>query len=156
MTRHSTTGYIVLLEMVAILVKSAGQKSVALSVTEAELMAAVACAQDMLYTMRILESMGLQVEKPMILQVDNSGAVDIANNWSVSNRTRHVDTRLHFLREMKEQGIIKTVWVSGELNAADMFTKNLPGPLFNTHVKSVCGEDKYGQSNAQDREGVGS
>ena len=107
------------------MVKSAMQKTVALSVTEAELMSGVTCAQDMLYTMRILESLELRVEQPMILEIDNSAAVDIANDWSISARTRHVDTRLHFLRDMKEMNIIKTIWTSGKINEADMFTKNL-------------------------------
>ncbi len=28
---------------------------------------------------------------PVILEMDNKGAVDIANNWSIRGRTRHVD-----------------------------------------------------------------
>ncbi len=40
---------------------------VTLSVTEAELVSGTHCAQDMLYIMRVLESMGLKVKKPMIL-----------------------------------------------------------------------------------------
>eukprot|EP00957_Ditylum_brightwellii_P188153 14324030-Ditylum_brightwellii.AAC.1 len=39
------------------------------------------CAQDMLYVKRLLEDMELQVELPMILEINNSGAVDLANNW---------------------------------------------------------------------------
>ena len=89
----------------------------------------------------------------MILYIDNSGAVDIANDWSISGRTRHMDTRLHFLREMKEMGIIKTVWQKGTVNEVDMFTKNLSGPDFNRHVKKFCGEDKYYKS-IQNRESV--
>jgi hypothetical protein len=44
----------------------------------------------MLYSMRIVESLGLKVKKPMILEIDNKGAVDIANNWSVGGRTRRI------------------------------------------------------------------
>ena len=50
--------------------------------------------------------MGLKVKKPMILHVDNKGAVDLANNWSVGGRTRHVEVKQHFLRDMKKQGLI--------------------------------------------------
>ena len=53
-------------------------------------MAAVTCAQDKLYIMRLIESIGLQiVERPMILEVDNRGAVGLANNWSIGGCTRH-------------------------------------------------------------------
>ena len=78
--------------------KSSTQKSVALSVCEAKQTAGVLCAQDMLYVRHILKSIGLKVKLPMILEMDNMGAVDLANNWSVGGRTRHVDVRQCFLR----------------------------------------------------------
>ena len=68
------------------------QKIVALSVTEAELVAAVICVQHMLYVLRLLESMGLPVEYPMEIEIDNSGVVDLANNWSAEGRTQHMQT----------------------------------------------------------------
>ena len=73
--------------------KSSTQKIVALSVTEAELYAAVQCVQDMLYVMRLLNSMGLKVKKPMVLKVDNKGAVDLINGWSVCGRSRHIEVK---------------------------------------------------------------
>jgi hypothetical protein len=86
--------------------QSKTQKSVTLSVTEAELVAAAQCMQDMLFAMRVVESMGLKVKKPMILEIDNKGAVDLTHNWSVGVRTRHVEVRQYFLRDLKEDRII--------------------------------------------------
>jgi hypothetical protein len=126
-----------------VVMKSQGQKIVTLSSTEAELVAAVNCAQDMLYVMRILESIGLKVKKPMVLWVDNKGTVDLANNWSVGGRTRHVEVRMYFLRDLKEEGTLITRWIPGADNPADLFSKNLPYPLFQKHVKKFCGEDEY-------------
>ena len=60
--------------------KSATQKHVALSVTEAELYAGVSTAQDMLYVKNVLGSMDLKVQLPMILEMDNQAAVHLANN----------------------------------------------------------------------------
>ncbi len=60
--------------------KSSTQKSVALPVCEAEQTAKVLCAQDMLYIWNVLESMGLKVKLPMLLEVDNKGIVVLANN----------------------------------------------------------------------------
>jgi hypothetical protein len=71
--------------------RSNTEKSVTLLVTEAKLVAATQYAQDMLFTMRAVESMGLKVKKPMILEIDNKGAVDLTHNWSVGGRTRHVE-----------------------------------------------------------------
>ena len=94
--------------------------------TEAEKIAAVQCAQEMLMAFKIVRSMGLKVKLPMILEVDNQGAVDLANNWSAGGRTKHMHVRHLWLRELKEKGIIKVQWISGKRNPADMFTKNLP------------------------------
>ena len=129
-TRKSVSGYAVFLEGAPITVKSLMQRIIALSVTEAETISGVACVQEMLYAMKILLSLGLLVELPMILEIDNKGAVDMANNWSVGGRTKHMDVRYLWLRELKEQGLVRVIWTSGESNDADLFTKNLPGPAF--------------------------
>ena len=59
---------------------------IALSVTEAELYAAVQCAQDLIFIWRLLLSLELEVKLPMILEIDNRGAFDFINGWSVSGR----------------------------------------------------------------------
>ena len=69
----------------------------------------------------------------MKLMIDNSGAVDIANNWSVGGYTRHMDVRKNFLREAKEDGTIHVIWTPSAEMSSDLFTKNLPGPLFDNH-----------------------
>ena len=140
-TRRSVSGTSTFLNGSPIHTRSNTQKSVTLSVTEAELVAATQCAQDMLFAMRVVESMGLKVKKPMILEIDNKGAVDLTHNWSVGGRTRHVEVRQYFLRDLKEDGIIWAKWISGESNSSDMFTKNLGGPPFEKHVTTYCGDD---------------
>ena len=82
MTRKSVGGHVVYLNGAPVCLASKMQRIVALSVTEAELIQCVECAQDMLYVMHVLEDLGLKVSKPMILECDNQGAVNIANNWS--------------------------------------------------------------------------
>ncbi len=123
-TRKGISGYRVLLEGAPVIFKSSTQKSVALSVCEAEQAARVLCAQDMLYVRHIIKSMGLKVKLPMILEIDNKGAVDLANNWSIGGGTRHVDVRQCFLRELKESKVIDIRWIKGLENDADAFTKN--------------------------------
>jgi hypothetical protein len=146
-TRRSVSGTSVFLEGSCVAARSSTQKKVALSVTEAELSVAVQCAQDMLFAMRVIESLGLQVQKPMILQVDNKGAHDLAHNWSIGGRTRHVDVRINFLRKLKEEGTLVVEWIPGDQNSSDMFTKNLHGPLFCKHAmvytEEVYPEDDY-------------
>ena len=52
----------------------------------------VSCPQDMMYALRVLELLDMQVKPPMLLDIDNSGTVDLLNNWSVGVRTRHIET----------------------------------------------------------------
>ena len=74
-TQNSISGYRVLLEGAPVMFKSSMQKYFPLSVCEAEQTAGVLCAQDMVYVQHILESMGLKVKFPMILEMDNKGAI---------------------------------------------------------------------------------
>ena len=91
--------------------------------------------------------MELQVELPMILEVNNQGAVDLANNWSAGGRTRHVDVRQNFLRELKEAGILIVKWIPGPKNDVDLHTKNLAATDFEKHVAVYTGKDEYSGMN---------
>ena len=110
------------------------------SVTEAELDSSTTEVQDMLFVMEIVESVGLQVEKPMELHTDNKGVFDILNNWTVGGQTRHIATKCTYLRELKEANIIKFVLVPGETMQADLFTKNLDRETFQQHAAHFIGK----------------
>ena len=95
-TRRSISGFAVFLNNAVVVARSKMQQCVTLSVTEAELVAATMCVQEMLYVKNVLESMDLKVTMPMLLKVDNKGAKDLLNNWSVGGRTRHFGVRINF------------------------------------------------------------
>jgi hypothetical protein len=78
----------------------------------------------------VLESLELRVKLPMILKMDPQGAVYLVNNWSIGDRTRHIDVQSVFLRELKEAGVLVIKWIAGAVNEADIFIKNLDGPTF--------------------------
>ena len=141
--RKSVSGLEVMLNNTPVVMRSLGQKIVALSVTEAELIALTLVVQEMLYVMRLLESIGLKVQKPMVVQSDNKGAIDLCNSWTVGGRTKHIDTRYYFLREMKEEGIIVFEYIPGKKNSTDLFTKNLANPLFTTHAGYYCTDEDF-------------
>ncbi len=142
-TQKSISGYRVLLEGAPVMFKSSTQKSVLLSVCEAEQTAGVLCARDMLYVWNVLKSMGLKVKLPMTLEMDNKGAVDLANNWSIGGCTRHVEVQQCFLRELKESKVMDIRWIKGLENNADVFTKNLDGPAFEKCIRTLVGQDVH-------------
>ena len=131
------------MEGAPVLCISQGQKYCALSVTEASLIAAVAVVQHMLCIKNLLNSFELEVELPMNIEIGNKGCVDLINNYSVSGRTRHIDVKKNFLRELKEDSIINPVWKPGQYNSSDLFAKNLGGPDFKRHAKEYVGQDEY-------------
>jgi hypothetical protein len=90
-----------------------------------------------------MEYIGLKVKQPMILKIDNKGAVDLANNWSIGGQTRHIEVHQYFLRDLKMENIIRAEWTPGTEKSSDLFTKNLARPLFEKHMQVCCGADQY-------------
>ncbi len=126
--------------------KSSAERTVSLSTTEAEAYAGATCVQDMLYMKNVMELLGLKIKLPMIQEMDNQGAVYLANNWSigVGGRTRHIDVQSEFLRELKEAGVLVIKWIAGTVNEADIYTKNLDGPTFQQYTRVFTGGTEYG------------
>lgn len=140
-TRKSVSGFIIYLCGAAISWRSKGQKSVSLSSTEAEYMAISEVAMEILYIVGILKFLGVPLKYPVEVKVDNIGAVYLSKNATTGNRTKHIDTRYHFVREYIEDGIVKVIFVRSEDNDADIFTKNLNTETFVKHCKSIGMED---------------
>jgi hypothetical protein len=55
---------------------------------------------------------------------------------STGVRTRHVETRYHFVREFIEDGFIRVEFVRSVENDADIFTKNVSHDLYVKHRKN--------------------
>ena len=142
--RKSVGGHVVYLEGAPVSYKSGTHKIVELSVTEAEQSEAVNCAQTMMYIKRLLESMGLKVKLPMILEVDNKATVDLANNLNTGGRTRHVEVKQYYLRELKELKVLEVRWIAGSENETDMFTKNLHRPDIDRHGENFSTDEEFG------------
>ena len=84
--RRSVTGGDVTVNEAPASMRSATQRFMCLSVTEAETAAGVTITQDMLYVFWIITSLGLKVNLPMTLRMDNKGAVDLVANKSFTRR----------------------------------------------------------------------
>jgi hypothetical protein len=141
--QKSISGGLVFVNDIPISFRSFTQKFVMLLVTEAEIASGVMVAQDMLYIYRLLESLELEVELSMVLKMDNSGTVDIANSWSVGDRMHHVDVRNYSLCKLKSQGLLVIWHIAGELKDADIFGKNVMSAIFDRHVPLYMGHDEY-------------
>ena len=124
------------------MVISSTQKIITISITEAESAAGVITAQDMLCVYWLLKSLGLHVKLPMVLEMVDRGAVDLANNWSVGRRTMHIGVKNYFLHELKDQGILVVWYIPGDRNDSGIFTKNTTTGVFEHHIMAFVGEDE--------------
>ena len=92
-TRISVTGYILFFMGVPIIWKSKSQKSITLSSSEAEYVALSEAAKEIKFVYQLLLSIGIQVKLPIIVRVDNVGAIFMSENTSTSGRMKHIDIR---------------------------------------------------------------
>ena len=117
--RKSISGFIIYFCGVPISWRSRGQKSVTLSSTEAEYVAISEIATEILYIAGILKFLEVEIEHPIVIHVDNIGAIYLAERATSSTRTKHIDTRYHFVRNYIEDGILKIKFVRSNDNTAD-------------------------------------
>ena len=106
------------------------QISVALSSCEAEIMAASEASKEAMYLKRFAEELELVHGSPIELFEDNKGARDLAYNPEHHSRTKHIDRRHFYVRELVERGEIIVPFVKTDDNLADFFTKALPAKRF--------------------------
>ena len=78
---------------------------------------------------QMLRSMEIKVPIPIKVQVDNVGAIWLANNSSVSERTKHVDLRAHFVRDMIKDKVIGINFVKSAKNDSDIMTESARATL---------------------------
>eukprot|EP00961_Rhodomonas_salina_P016632 224231-Rhodomonas_salina.1 len=54
-------------------------------------------------------------------------------------RSRHIDTRIYFIWDLVNDGVLKLVKVQGVDNVADALTKSVPFPTLDKHRKYLWG-----------------
>jgi hypothetical protein len=122
--RQSTTGWVIKLAGAAVAWSSRRQQSIALSSTEAEIIAASDAALEVVYLRGVLREMGLAQTKPTVLYVDNQGAVELSKDQKSCQRSRHVERRYLKIRELVAAGVIEVKFIPTADNPADIFTKS--------------------------------
>ena len=135
--RISVGGWVIYFQGVPVLWCSRAMRSVTLSSTGAGYVAMSEVVKDLIFLRNILESIGFNVDYPMMVEVDNTGAIYLGLNRSTSQRTKHIDIRYHYVREFIDEGIVKVVFVSTKMNDADIFTKNVTSEIFSRVSKEL-------------------
>ncbi|GJW90409.1 ribonuclease H-like domain, reverse transcriptase, RNA-dependent DNA polymerase [Tanacetum coccineum] len=108
------------------------QATVALSSCELEFIAATAAATQALWLKRLLRRLTHLDEEKITIMVDNKSAIQLMKNPVFHGRSKHIDTKYHFIRECVERDDIQVEFLSEEYQKADILTKALPKIKFLT------------------------
>jgi hypothetical protein len=103
--------------------KSKKQGTVALSTCEAEYMSMTLAIQESVFLKQLLSDMKGSDIGPVVLYVDNQGAIALAKNPVHHQRSKHIDIKYHFIREKLQSNVVDVKYVPTEDNVSDIFTK---------------------------------
>ncbi|GKA33049.1 retrovirus-related pol polyprotein from transposon TNT 1-94 [Tanacetum coccineum] len=112
------------------------QSSVAMSSAEAEYVAAAGCCAQVLWIKSQLADYDVLYDNVPIF-CDNTSFIAISNNPVLHSRTKHIDTRYHFIRDHILKGNIELHFVPTDLQLADIFIKPLAKPSFTRLVAEL-------------------
>jgi hypothetical protein len=136
--RKSVSGYAWFFAGGIIAHVSKKQATVALSSTEAEYMAITHVIQEGLWLKSLFVALHLPLTMPLVIHMDNTGAIALSKEARNHIRSKHIDVRYHFIRGHVSQGTFVPTWLPSHANIADIFTKALTHPLFLKHLAGLC------------------
>ncbi|GJV77649.1 hypothetical protein Tco_1509233 [Tanacetum coccineum] len=126
---RSMTGYVFMVHGCVVSWKATLQHVVALSTTEAEYMALTKAVKESIWLKGLLIELGVNL-RSVVVNCNNQSAIHLSRNAMFYERTKHINVRYHFIREIVESKEIEVAKIGTKDNAADAFTKVVPGPKF--------------------------
>ncbi|PNX98622.1 endoribonuclease dicer 2-like protein, partial [Trifolium pratense] len=119
------------------------QPIVTLSTTEAEFIAAASSACQGIWLSRILAQIDSRKNSCITIYCDNSSSIKLSKNPVMHGRSKHIDVRFHFLRDLTKEGAVQLVHCSSFEQVADIMTKALSFESFSRN------RDKLGLFNLE-------
>ncbi|XP_019433125.1 PREDICTED: uncharacterized protein LOC109340021 [Lupinus angustifolius] len=123
--RQSTSGQVFIIGSTAVSWASKKQQVVTLSTIEAEFIAAATSACQAIWLRRILEELHSYQDGPTVIHCDNSSTIKLSKNPVLHGRSKHIDVRYHFLRDLVTDKTIDLVYCRSKDQVADIMTKGL-------------------------------
>ena len=80
--------------------------------------------------MRLLKKMRMPLEKPTKTYIDNSLVIALAKNPVFHDRSKHIDTRFHYLQDCIANKEVEVKYMKTQDQVADIFTKPLKYDVF--------------------------
>ena len=112
------------------------QNFVSLSTAEAEYIATGSYYSQLLWMKKVLTDYGIS-QDTMVVYCDNSSAIDISKNLVQHSKTKYIEIRYHFIRDLVERKIVCLEYIPTERQNADIFTKPLDRSKFETFCQVI-------------------
>ena len=123
--RKSNSGYCMTYKGCTIAWTSKKQSLVTLSSTEAEYIALTESLQEVLWLRRLLKDFNQDVSQPITVYEDNQNCIRLLQNPKSSLRTKHIDIKYHFVRDLYQSKDSDLRYCPSEHMIADLLTKPL-------------------------------
>ena len=123
-SRKSTSGYLITYAGGAVSWQSRLQRCVALSTTEAEFIATTEACKEVLWMKKFLKDID-QNQKNFTVYCDSQSAIHLSKNSSFHYRTKHIDVRYHWIRDVLDMKLLHIQKIHTDDNGSDMMTKAL-------------------------------
>ena len=79
----------------------------------------------------------MKVDLPMVVLIDNIGAIKMLDSKTGQCKTKHIDTRFHWIKQYIDKNKVKVNYVKSENNVADILTNNLQPRLIKKHASKL-------------------
>ena len=139
--RRSTTGYFIKLGLSggAVSWQTKKQNTVALSSCEADNQGLASAVQEATFLRSILCEMGYEQPQATIIGEDNQRCIKLVTNPVMHKRSKHIDTKFHFIREKVGNNTVELVYTPTDQLAADLLTKALTQVKVEKHRRKLMG-----------------
>ena len=105
------------------------QNSISLSIAEAEYIAIGSYCTQLLWMQKLFLDYGI-LQKHFTIYCDNTNDINISKNPIQHSRTKHIEIRHHFIRELVEDGTLTLEFIHTDDQKTNLFTKPLDSKRF--------------------------
>ncbi|WVZ89612.1 hypothetical protein U9M48_035991 [Paspalum notatum var. saurae] len=127
--RRSLTSYVFTIGGCAVSWRACLQSTVALFTTEAEFIAVCDACKEAVWLKGLYAEFSRDTSC-INLFCDSQSAIHLTKDQMFHQRTKHIDVKYHYVREVVEEGRLKVCKISTHDNPADMMTKPVPVAKF--------------------------
>ena len=129
------------------------QSLVSLSTMESEFISASRGVQEAMGCYHMVKELGQPIALPIQLRMDNQAGIATIMNEASSSKTKHVDIKHKFVKELYRLKLVMPSYVTTTNMKADILTKIMPAPTF-VRLRAMIGINAPGDHEGKIRGGV--